>query len=332
MSQGQFPATRLRRLRRNPAIRALVRENQLAVDDLVLPLFIRHGKGIKKAIASMPGQYQLSIDQLESEIREIQSLGIQSVILFGIPEQKDGVGSDAYSDTGIIQRAIREIKRLAPELIVITDVCFCEYTDHGHCGLITEHAGQHDVDNDQTLPLLAKQAISFAEAGADILAPSGMMDGMVKSIRHALDGAGYTHLPILSYSVKYASFMYGPFRDATEGTPKFGDRRTHQMDVANSHEALRECELDIAEGADMLMVKPAHTYLDIIRRVKDTYPALPLCAYHVSGEYAMLKAAAANGWINERGAVLETLTSIRRAGADVIITYYAKEVASWLKE
>lgn len=328
---GQYPATRLRRLRKNPAIRALVQETRLAADDLVMPLFIRHGSGIKKPITSMPGQFQFSIDQLESEIREIQACGINSVILFGIPEHKDGTGSDSYSDKGIIQTAIKTIKQLAPELMVIADVCFCEYTDHGHCGVVIEHTGKHDVDNDATLALLEKQALSFAKAGADILAPSGMMDGMVNTIRQALDKAGYHHLPILSYSVKYASFMYGPFRDAAEGTPKFGDRRTHQMDAANSNEALRECALDIAEGADMLMVKPAHTYLDIIRRVKDAYPALPLCAYHVSGEYAMLKAAAANGWIHESGAVLETLTAIRRAGADFIITYYAKEAAAWLR-
>ncbi len=330
--QGQYPATRLRRLRRNPAIRALVREHELSANDLVMPLFIRHGKGIKNPIASMPGQFQFSIDQLENEIHAIRALGIKSVILFGIPATKDALGSDSYSDTGIIQTAVKTIKQLAPDMIVIADVCFCEYTDHGHCGVIAEHAGQHDVDNDATLVLLAKQAVSFANAGADIVAPSGMIDGMVKAIRQALDHAGYTHLPILSYSVKYASFMYGPFRDAAEGAPTFGDRRTHQMDTANSNEALRECALDIAEGADMLMVKPAHTYLDIIHRVKDMYPALPLCAYHVSGEYAMLKAAAANGWLNERGAVLETLTSIRRAGADLIITYYAKDVAGWLQE
>lgn len=328
---GRFPATRLRRLRRTEAMRSLARETRLSVENLVMPLFIRHGKGIKKSITSMPGQFQLSIDQLKHELADVTAKGIRTLVLFGIPETKDALGSDSYSDQGIIQTAIRTIKDLAPQCTVIADVCFCEYTDHGHCGLLSEHTGQPDVDNDATLTLLAKQAVSFAKAGADVLAPSGMMDGMVHTIRQALDSAGYHHLPILSYAVKYASFMYGPFREAAEGTPQFGDRRTHQMDVANSHEALRECELDIAEGADMLMVKPAHTYLDIIRRIKDTYPAVPLCAYHVSGEYAMLKAAAANGWINERGAVLETLTSIRRAGADFIITYYAKEAAEWLK-
>ena len=330
--QGQYPATRLRRLRQTPAIRALVQETTLSVNQLIMPVFIKHGHGIKQAIQSMPGLFQFSVDQLENELQEIQACGISTILLFGIPEHKDTLGSDSYHENGIIQTAIRVIKKIAPALTVIADVCFCEYTDHGHCGVVTERNGKHDVDNDATLELLAKQAVSFAQAGADIVAPSGMIDGMVYAIRSALDTHGYTHLPILSYSVKYASNMYGPFRDAAEGAPQFGDRRSHQMNFANSQEALRECALDIAEGADMLMVKPAVTYLDVIRRVKDAYPAIPLCAYHVSGEYSMLKAAVANDWINERGAVLETLTAIRRAGADLIITYYAKDAAKWIKE
>jgi porphobilinogen synthase len=328
-SFGQFPTTRLRRLRHSPKIRELVRETTLQISDLVLPLFIRHGSGIKKPIASMPGHFQLSVDQLEEEIQALSTLGIKNILLFGIPEHKDAFGKDSYSDTGIIQTAIPIIKKTAADILIMTDVCFCEYTDHGHCGVITQ---QHDVDNDKTLALLAKQAISHAHAGADIIAPSGMMDGAIQAIRKSLDQAGYQHIPLLSYAVKYASFMYGPFRDAAEGAPKFGDRRTHQMDVANSREAIRECALDITEGADMLMVKPAHTYLDIITHIKQTFPELPLGAYHTSGEYAMIKAAAEKGWIDERGAALEVLTSIRRAGADFIITYYAKDVATWLAE
>jgi porphobilinogen synthase len=329
---GHFPKTRLRRLRLHPTMRDLVRETHLKVNDLVLPLFIRHGAGIKKPIASMPGHHQLSVDRLEEEIKEITALGIKSVLLFGIPAHKDAMGTDAYSDHGIIQTAIPIIKQAEPNLLVMTDVCFCEFTDHGHCGIMTDHRGQQDIDNDKTLALLAKEAVSHAKAGADMVAPSGMIDGMVEAIRHALDEAGYHAMPILSYSAKYASSMYGPFRDAAEGAPKFGDRRTHQMDAANVKEALRECELDIAEGADMLMVKPAHAYLDVISRVKQTYPELPLGAYHTSGEYAMIKAAAEKGWLDERSAALEILTSIRRAGADFVITYYAKEVAKWLGE
>jgi porphobilinogen synthase len=323
---GQFPQTRLRRLRYNANVRDLVRETSLNKGDLIYPLFIRHGVGIKKEIASMPSQYQLSVDQLETEIKELQTLGLNQVLLFGIPESKDGCGSDSYADQGIIQQAIKQIKLIAPNMLVITDVCFCEYTDHGHCGEIKND----DVDNDATLALLAKQAVSHAKAGADIIAPSGMMDGMVQAIRSALDNAGFAHLPILSYSVKYASCMYGPFRDAAEGAPKFGDRRTHQMDPANAEEALRECALDVAEGADMLMVKPAATYLDVIARVKQAYPALPLGAYHTSGEFAMIKAAAEKGWIDEKKAILETLIAIRRAGADFIITYFAKDAAKFL--
>lgn len=329
-----FPKTRLRRLRKNATLRALVSETQLNVDKLILPLFIKHGTGIKNPISSMPGHYQLSIDMLEDEIKSITALGIKSVLLFGIPAEKDAHGKDAYSDNGIVQTATRAIKKLAPNLLVITDVCFCEYTDHGHCGVVTDHVhgGEVDVDNDKTLALLAKQAVSHAKAGTDVIAPSGNMDGMVAAIRHALDEAGFTNLPILSYSVKYASAMYGPFRQAAEGAPQFGDRRTYQMDIANSREAMRECALDVAEGADMLMVKPAHTYLDIIYRVKQAYPDIPLCAYHVSGEYSAIKAAAEKGWLDERRSALEVLTAIHRAGADFIITYFAKDAAKWLKD
>lgn len=330
---SSFPKIRLRRLRQNSTIRDLVRETHLTLDKIVLPLFIKYGSEIKSPISTMPGHFQISLDKLPAEIDEIVKLGIKSIILFGIPEQKDSVGSDSYSDGGIIQRAIPIIKNIAPHLLVITDICFCEYMDHGHCGVIDENEKDNEVDvnNDKTLSLLAEQAVSHARAGADVIAPSGNMDGMVQAIRHALDALSYTHIPILSYSVKYASAMYGPFRQAAEGAPKFGDRRTYQMDVANTNEAIRECALDIAEGADMLMVKPAHTYLDIIFRVKQMYPELPLCAYHTSGEYAMLKAAAENKWIDERKSALEVLTAIRRAGADFIITYYAKQVAAWLQ-
>jgi len=325
-----FPASRLRRLRHNGALRELVKETTLHTDNLVLPLFIRHGHGDKKPIGSMPGHYQHTLDSLPAEIDTLTALGIKNIILFGIPAKKDPLGQDAYSDQGIIQSAIPVIKKAASELLVMVDTCFCEYTDHGHCGVLDGATGA--LDNDKTLALLAKQAVSQAQAGADIIAPSGMIDGMVQAIRQALDQAGFTHLPILSYSVKYASGMYGPFRDAAEGAPKFGDRRTHQMHFTNSEEALRECAHDIAEGADMLMVKPAHTYLDIIQRVKQMYPELPLGAYHTSGEFAMIKAAAEKNWLDERVAALEVLTAIRRAGADFIITYFAKNVAEWLKK
>lgn len=328
MQPGSFPKTRLRRLRYNPLIRNLIKEVQLSVDELILPLFIRYGVNIKKPIISMPGHFQLSIDKVEEEITSIVALGIKSIILFGIPERKDALGKDSYSDNGIIQSVIPVIKKAAPNLLIITDNCFCEYTDHGHCGVV--NMDNHEIDNDKTLELLAKQAVSYAKAGADVIAPSGMMDGAVQIIRSALDAADFQHIPILNYSVKYASAMYGPFREAAEGAPKFGGRHTHQMDYANINEAIRECTLDIEEGADMLMVKPAHTYLDIISRVKQAFPALPLGAYHTSGEYVMLKAAAEKGWIDERSAVIEVLTSIRRAGADFIITYYAKEIAAWL--
>lgn len=333
MTHTLFPQTRLRRLRHNAKIRNLVRETNLNIDKLIFPLFIRHGSNVKKPIESMPGHFQLSVDNLEQEIKSITELGIKSVLLFGIPAEKDPLGKDSYSDYGIIQSAIPVIKKVAPELLVISDVCFCEYTDHGHCGLVTNQGTNEEVqiDNDKTIELLAKQAVSHAKAGADVVAPSANMDGMVFAIRTALDQNGFQHIPILSYAVKYASSMYGPFRLAAEGAPKFGDRRTYQMDFANTNEAIRECTLDINEGADMLMVKPAHTYLDVIYRVKQLFPFIPLCAYHTSGEFAFIKAAAEKGWIDERKGVLEILTAIQRAGADFIITYYAKEIAAWLR-
>jgi porphobilinogen synthase len=319
------PHFRPRRLRGSAEIRRMVRETKLSVDDFIYPLFVTHEAKTKKPIASMPGQYQLSIDNLVKEVQEAKSLGIPAIMLFGIPKTKDAYGSDSYNDNGIIQQAVRAVKQTVSGILVITDICFCEYTDHGHCGVIKDQT----VDNDVTLPLLAKQATSHAHAGADIVAPSGMLDGMVGAIRDGLDKAGFDKTPILSYAVKYASSFYGPFRDAAESAPKFGDRRTHQMDPANVIEALREAELDVKEGADMLMVKPALSFLDVIRRVKERFD-LPLAAYNVSGEYSMVKAAAQNGWINEQAITLEILTSIKRAGADVILTYHAKEAAKWL--
>jgi porphobilinogen synthase len=322
----RFPAYRARRLRRNEHLRRLVRETRLSVDDLIMPLFIVPGSRVVNPVASMPGIAQLSIDQAVEECKELRDLGIPGVILFGIPEHKDAVGSDAYSDDGIIQRALRTLKEQVPGLLLITDVCFCEYTDHGHCGMVK---GQ-DVDNDATLELLAKEALSHARAGADMVAPSDMMDGRVGAIRQALDGAGFPHVPIMAYAAKFASGFYGPFREAAESTPQFGDRRSYQMDPANGDEALREVELDIAEGADIVMVKPALPYLDIIRRVKERF-GYPVAAYNVSGEYAMLKAAALNGWLDGERVMLEVLTSIKRAGADIILTYFAKEAARRLR-
>lgn len=319
------PYIRPRRLRGTGEIRRMVRETHLQVDDLIYPLFVTYEHQVRKPIPSMPGQFQLSIENLVKEVEEARSLGIPAVILFGIPEVKDATGSDSYSDQGIIQQAVRAIKESVSGTLVITDVCFCEYTDHGHCGVIKNQ----QVDNDATLALLAKQAVSHAKAGADMVAPSGMMDGMVRAIREALDEAGFEHLPILSYAVKYASSFYGPFRDAAESAPKFGDRRTHQMDPANVREAIKEARLDVEEGADLLMVKPALAFLDVIRTVKEHFD-LPLAAYNVSGEYAMVKAAAQNGWIDEKAITLEILTSIKRAGADLILTYHAKDVARWL--
>jgi porphobilinogen synthase len=326
-----LPSQRLRRLRSHPRLRDLVREHRLTVDDLIYPLFIYHGTNLKREIASMPGQYQLSLDRLPEAIDEVVELGIPGVLLFGIPAQKDDRGSSACDDAGIVQEAVRRIKRQAPDLLVITDVCFCEYTSHGHCGPLKESGGKLDVDNDATLPLLAEQAASHARAGADVVAPSGMMDGMVRAIRAGLDRAGFPGLPILSYAAKFASGYYGPFRDAAESAPSFGDRRTYQMDPANGDEALREVALDLEEGADMVMVKPALAYMDIVRRVKDRF-GVPTAVYNVSGEYAMIKAAAGNGWIDERRVVLETLTGFKRAGADIIITYHALDVARWLRQ
>lgn len=326
MLTATYPSLRLRRLRRTKQMRALVRETRVTVDNLIHPIFIKAGNNIKQPISSMPGHAQLSLDYLAEEIAECQALGINNLLLFGIPEKKDAIGSDSLKDDGIVQQGIRLIKSLAPDILIIADLCFCEYADHGHCGVI-DHDHQ-TVDNDATLPLLVKQAVSLAKAGADIIAPSGMMDGMVQAIRVGLDKAGFSQIPILSYAVKYASSFYGPFREAAEGAPQFGDRRDYQMDPANSSEALREATLDIQEGADMLMVKPAQNYLDIIFRVKQAYPEIPMCAYQVSGEFAMIKAAAKNGWINEEAVMLESLLSIKRAGADFIITYFAKQFAS----
>ena len=320
-----FPKHRPRRLRKNEIIRKMIRETTLSVDDLILPLFITFGKGKKIAIKSMPGHFQLSVDNLAKEVREISTLGIPAVILFGIPEHKDEVGSEAYNPKGIIQQAIKAIKSKMPELIVITDVCMCEYTSHGHCGIIK----QGDVDNDATLELLAKEALSHAKAGADMVAPSDMMDGRVAAIRKILDENGFSNIPIMSYAAKYASAFYGPFRDAAESTPQFGDRRSYQMDPANSDEALREVKLDIEEGADIVMVKPALPYLDIIRRIKDEFK-YPVAAYNVSGEFAMIKAAEQLGWMDGERAMMESLISIKRAGADLILTYFAKEAAKIL--
>ena len=326
-----FPTTRLRRLRYNPAVRQLVRHTRLSPANLVMPLFVRPGSGVRQEIASMPGNFQFSPELLVEEIRALRDLGLGGVILFGIPAVKDAVGSDSTSPEGIIAQAVRLAKQAAPEMLVITDVCLCEYTDHGHCGPLREIAGRMEVDNDATLEILARQAVVHAQAGADLVAPSGMMDGMVGAIRRGLDGAGFTHIPIMSYAAKYASAFYGPFRDAAESAPKMGDRRSYQMDAASSPgQALREIELDLAEGADMIMVKPALAYLDIIRLAADHFPGVPLAAYNVSGEFSMVKAAAAKGWIDERAIVLETLTAIHRAGAGIILTYWAKDVANWL--
>ena len=325
-------ALRLRRLRRTPALRALVQETTLDQQDLIYPLFIKAGNNIRQPILSMPGCFQLSVDNLADEIAELVKLGILGIILFGIPAVKDAQGQDSCHQQGIVQTAIKAIKALAPQLLIIADVCLCEYTDHGHCGIVNDKTGSMDVDNDATLAILGAQAVSMAQAGADIIAPSGMMDGMVGVIRQKLDEQDFQHIPILSYAVKYASSLYGPFREAAEGAPQFGDRRSYQMDIHNAAEALREAALDVAEGADMLMIKPAGFYADIIYRIKQTFPALPLAAYQVSGEYALIKAAAEKGWLDEKRAAMESLVSIKRAGADFIITYYAKAVAKWLVE
>ncbi|GAB6934447.1 MAG: porphobilinogen synthase [Calditerricola sp.] len=318
---------RLRRLRRTPALRALVRETHLSVDDLIYPLFVVEGDNIKEEVPSMPGVYHVSLDRLDEEVGEAVDLGLKAVILFGVPQHKDEVGSAAYAEDGIVQRATRRIKEQYPDLVVIADTCLCQYTSHGHCGVVENG----EVLNDPSLELLVKTAVSQAAAGADVIAPSNMMDGFVYAIRKGLDEAGYTHVPILSYAVKYASAFYGPFRDAAHSAPQFGDRKTYQMDPANAREALREARADVEQGADLLMVKPALAYLDIIRLLKEHFD-LPVAAYNVSGEYSMIKAAAANGWIDERAVVMELLTGIKRAGADLILTYFAKDVARWLRE
>ena len=326
-----FPSTRLRRLRYHPAVRQLVRQTRLTPANLVLPLFVRPGKNFRQEIGSMPGNYQLSPDLLAGEIREAAGLGLGGVILFGIPAEKDDIGSDALSESGIIAQALRVAKEAAPDFLVMTDVCCCEYTSHGQCGIVSESTGRKDVDNDATLGLLARQAVVHAKAGADMVAPSGMIDGMIGAIRRGLDEAGFTHVPIMSYAAKYASAFYGPFREAAESAPQFGDRRGYQMDPAAAPEqALREIELDLAEGADIVMVKPALAYLDIIRMVAQRWPGVPLAAYNVSGEFSMVKAAAQRGWVDERSIALESLTAIRRAGASIILTYWAKDAAAWL--
>ena len=335
---GEVGKFRPRRLRLTPALRRMVRETELSPADFIYPLFVAHGRGVQNEIRSMPGVYQWSPDRLASEAEAIAKLGIPAVILFGIPENKDPVGLENFAPDGIVQQSIRAIKQAVPEMVVITDVCLCEYTDHGHCGLLNigeqahPHLPEGYVLNDPTLAVLAKTAMSHAEAGADIVAPSGMMDGMVSALRAALDAARFEHIPILSYSVKYASGFYGPFREAAQGAPKFCDRQSHQMDPAIEREALREAALDVNEGADMLMVKPALSYLDIIHQLRARFPELPLAAYNVSGEYSMVKAAAAQGWLDEKRTALEILLSIKRAGADLIITYHAKDAARWLQE
>lgn len=321
-----FPTVRLRRLRESAGIRRMVRENAITVDDLIYPLFVTEGEGIKHEIPSMPGVYHFSLDLVGAEIDEIVSLGIPAIMLFGVPNHKDAHGSSAWDEQGIVQRATRLIKGLAPELVVITDNCLCQFTDHGHCGVVEDGY----VNNDKTLQLLVQTAVAQAQAGADIIAPSNMMDGFVSAIRHGLDEAGLVNVPIMSYSVKYASSFYGPFREAAHSTPQFGDRKTYQMDPANVREAIREAEMDVVEGADFLMVKPAMSYMDVLREVKANFE-LPLVAYNVSGEYSMIKAAAHNGWIDEAKVVMELMTSFKRAGADLIITYHAKDIVRWLK-
>ncbi|GFP21392.1 porphobilinogen synthase [Candidatus Hakubella thermalkaliphila] len=320
-----YPKYRLRRLRRTENLRRLIRETQLSVDHLIYPLFVVPGKDRREEISTMPGCYRFSLDKLRSEIKEIEDLGIPAVLFFGIPSQKDEVGSEAYADKGIIQEAIRATKEVSSDLIVITDVCLCEYTSHGHCGI----PKNGEIDNDSTLEILSSVALSQVRAGVDMVAPSDMMDGRVAAIRERLDEEGYSHIPIMSYAAKYCSGFYGPFREAAESAPRFGDRRSHQMDPPNSDEAMREIAQDIEEGADIVMVKPALAYLDIIYRAKSEF-GYPLAAYNVSGEYSMIKAAAAKNWIDEKRIVLEILTSIKRAGADMILTYFARDVARWL--
>lgn len=323
-----FPIVRARRLRNGETIRRMVRETQLTVDDLIYPLFVTNGEGVNNPISSMPGVSQLSVDLILKEAEEVVKLGIPGVLLFGIPAYKDEIGSSAYDDNEAVQRAIRALKEAYPDLLVIPDLCMCEYTSHGHCGILD---AKGNVINDETLDVLSKIALSYAKAGADMVAPSDMMDGRVGAIREALDANGYENIPIMAYSAKYASGFYGPFREVAESTPQFGDRRGYQMDPGNTDEALKEVWLDVEEGADIVMVKPALPYLDIIRRIKDEF-RMPVAAYNVSGEYAMIKAAAINGWLDEQRVVMELLTGIKRAGADIIITYHAKDAAKWMKE
>jgi porphobilinogen synthase len=325
MADKNFTFKRFRRLRYNPILRDMVRETVLTKNDLIYPLFVVPGKNVKKPVSSMPGNFQMSVENLVEECKEVRDLGIPAVILFGIPEHKDEQGSEAYASDGIVQQAIRAIKKEVNNLLIITDVCLCEYTSHGHCGIL---AGE-EILNDETIAVLAKEAVSHVEAGADMVAPSDMMDGRVLAIRKALDYKGYNKIPILSYAAKYASGYYGPFREAAESTPAFGDRRSHQMDIGNINEALREVETDIEEGADIVMVKPAGPYLDVLRKVKEKF-GMPTAAYQVSGEFSMIKAAGQNGWIDEERVMIESLTSIKRAGADIILTYFAKDVAKWI--
>ena len=327
---GRFPFVRPRRLRQSPALRRMVAETRLSTEQLVLPLFVRSGRNLRHPIGSMPGVFQLSPDELRREAAAAHEAGVPAVLLFGIPDQKDEKATEAYAPDGIVQQAVRQLKQELPTLLVITDVCLCEYMSHGHCGIVRQSGGVGRILNDPTLELLARAAVSHAEAGADLVAPSDMMDGRVAAIRAALDAGGFTETPIMSYAAKYASAFYGPFREAAESAPKFGDRRSYQMDSANGGEALREVAQDILEGADIVMVKPALAYLDVLYRVKSEF-GLPTAAYAVSGEYSMIKAAAANGWIDERSVTLECLLAMRRAGADILITYSAAEVAKWLR-
>jgi porphobilinogen synthase len=326
----RFPIHRPRRLRQSAALRALVRETELSVGDLVMPLFVREGSQQRRCIGSMPGQFQFSVDELVKEAAQLAKLNLPAVILFGIPDKKDEKASGAYAANGIVPKAVRALKKSVPELLVICDVCLCEYMSHGHCGIVKKSGREYTVDNDATLGLLAKSALAYAEAGADVVAPSDMMDGRVAAIRAALDETGFTNTPIMSYAAKFASAFYGPFREAAESAPQFGDRKTYQMDFANADEALREVALDLEEGADIVMVKPALGYQDLIWRVKDEFRC-PVACYNVSGEYAMLKAAAQNGWLDERQAVLEMLTGFKRSGADIILTYWARDAARWLR-
>jgi porphobilinogen synthase len=322
-----FPDMRLRRLRGQESIRNMTRETRLSAAEFVYPLFVTHGKGVREPIEPMPGCYHFSLDRLTEEVAEVADLGVPAVLLFGLPAEKDAVGTEGYDPEGIVQEAIRAIKRNTPGMMVITDVCLCEYTDHGHCGVFENGL----VDNDQTLELLARTAVSHAQAGADLVAPSAMMDGQVWAVRQALNDHGYTDLPIMGYAAKYASAFYGPFRVAADSTPQFGDRRSYQMDPANARMAMREIESDIAEGADIVMVKPALSYLDVIRQARDRFDH-PLAAYNVSGEYSMVKAASGHGWVDEKNVTLELLTAIKRAGANIILSYHAKDVARWLRE